>query len=167
MTAQVRLGREYERTKKDPIDNVQFTLEENNLLVWNFIIIGPSESAYEGGIYNGIITFPSTYPQDPPKVKFTTKLFHPNVYDGDSNGEHKPGDLCISILHKGTDETSGEHELERWRPIHNVRTIFMSIVSLLNEPNPDSAANVDAAKLWRDPNLRNMYYKKVRDDMET
>jgi ubiquitin-protein ligase len=165
MTAQLRLGREYERIKNDPIENVEFIIENDNLLVWKFTIMGPSESPYEGGIYNGAITFPSTYPQDPPNVRFSSKLFHPNVYNGDGGGEHKPGDLCISILHKGTDVTSGEHELERWRPIHNVRTIFVSIISLLHDPNPDSAANVDAAKLWRDK--KDMYYKKVRDDMET
>jgi ubiquitin-protein ligase len=165
MTAQVRLSREYEKLKKDPIDNVEFNIKDDNILIWNFTIMGPVESPYEGGIYEGIITFPSTYPQDPPKVRFTTKLFHPNVYIGGGGGEHQPGDLCISILHKGTDLTSGEHELERWRPIQNIRTIFISIISLLHDPNADSAANVDAAKMWRDN--KELYYKKIRDDMES
>jgi len=165
MTAHLRLSREYEKLLKDPVDNVQFTINANNILEWEFIIIGPVESPYEGGIYQGIIVFPSTYPHDPPTVRFTTKIFHPNVYVGGGGGEHKAGDLCISILHKGTDATSGEHELERWRPLQNVRTIFISIISLLNDPNPDSAANVDAAKLWRDN--KELYYKKIRDDMDT
>jgi len=163
MTALIRLSREFEKLQKDPLDNVQFELVNENMLTWKFTILGPYESPYEGGIYEGVINFPSTYPQDPPIVRFTTKIFHPNVYSGDSMGEHKVGDLCISILHKGTDETSGEHELERWRVIQNVRTIFLSIISLLNDPNPDSAANVDAAKLWRDD--RKAYYDKVRSDM--
>jgi ubiquitin-protein ligase len=163
MTASIRLSREYEKLQKDPLDNVTFTIKNENVFEWFFTIIGPHESPYEGGIYEGIIKFPSTYPQDPPTVRFTTKLFHPNVYSGDSSGEHKVGDLCISILHKGNDATSGEHELERWRVIQNVRTIFLSIISLLNDPNPDSAANVDAAKMWRDN--RSDFYKKVRDDM--
>jgi len=163
MTALIRLSREFEKLQKDPIDNVQFELVNENMLSWKFTILGPYESPYEGGIYEGIINFPSTYPQDPPTVRFITKLFHPNVYNGDSSGEHKVGDLCISILHKGTDEMSGEHELERWRVIQNVRTIFLSIISLLNDPNPDSAANVDAAKLWRDN--KKAYYDKVRSDM--
>ena len=165
MTANARLSREFTMQINNPIDNVSFTLpNENNLLEWNFIILGPSGSPYEGGIYNGIIIFPTSYPHDPPKVRFTSKLFHPNVYNGDVTGEHKIGDLCISILHKGTDVTSGEHELERWRPIQNVRTIFTSIVSLLHDPNADSAANVDAAKMWRDD--KKSYYRKIRDDME-
>lgn len=159
-----RLSKEFNKLKEDPIDNVNFELKNENFLEWNFTILGPSESPYEGGIYEGIITYPSTYPHDPPSVRFTTPLFHPNVYSGDSLGNHKVGDLCISILHKGTDETSGEHELERWRPIQTVRVIFQSIISLLHDPNADSAANVDAAKMWRDN--REGYYKKIRDDME-
>ena len=156
MSAILRLSRDYQKTISDPIDNVQFQVDEANLLNWKFTILGPSESPYEGGIYEGTIVFPSTYPTHPPKVKFITKLFHPNVY--------ADGNLCISILHEGDDQTGYEQGIERWRPIHNVRTIFMSIVSLLNDPNPDSAANIDAAKLLRED--KKAYYKKISDDMK-
>jgi ubiquitin-conjugating enzyme E2 R len=55
------------------------------------------------------------------------------------------GEVCISILHPPTeDPQSGEHPSERWNPTQNVRTILMSIISLLNEPNCSSPANVDA-----------------------
>jgi ubiquitin-conjugating enzyme E2 R len=53
--------------------------------------------------------------------------------------------VCISILHPSTeDPQSGEHPSERWNPTQTVRTILMSIISLLNEPNCSSPANVDA-----------------------
>jgi ubiquitin-conjugating enzyme E2 G1 len=78
----------------------------------------------------------------PPEMKFKSEMWHPNVFPD--------GKVCISILHEGNDVTGYEHEIERWRPIQNVRTIFLSIISLLNDPNPDSAANIDAAKLLRD-----------------
>jgi ubiquitin-protein ligase len=58
---------------------------------------------------------------------------------------HRNGEVCISILHPPTeDPQSGEHPSERWNPTQNVRTILMSIISLLNEPNCSSPANVDA-----------------------
>ena len=154
-TASIRLTREFDKLNSDPIDGVAFDIQDN-ILIWKFTIIGPCESPYEGGIYDGEIKFPSTYPTDPPEVTFHTKLFHPNVYDN--------GKLCISILHKGNDVSGYEHEIERWRPIQNVRTIFLSIISLLSDPNPDSAANVDAAKLLRsDPKA---YYLKIRQEMK-
>jgi ubiquitin-protein ligase len=157
MTSTLRLSREYQKLVEEPVDNVSFDVDQNNLLIWKFSILGPHDSPYEGGIYDGNIIFPSSYPTNPPKVEFKTKLFHPNVYPD--------GKLCISILHEGNDTTGYEHEKERWRPIQNVRTIFLSIISLLNDPNPDSAANIDAAKMLRDN--REGYYKKIRDDMES
>ena len=55
-------------------------------------------------------------------------MWHPNVYEN--------GDLCISILHPPVDDPqSGELPCERWNPTQNVRTILLSVVSLLNEPN--------------------------------
>lgn len=157
MTASLRLSREYEKIVKDPIDNVTFDVNHDNLLIWKFTILGPYESPYQGGIYDGIITFPSNYPTSPPKVEFKCKLFHPNVYPD--------GKLCISILHEGNDLTGYEHEIERWRPIQNVRSIFISIISLLHDPNSDSAANPDASKLLRENPQE--YHIKIRKDMES
>jgi ubiquitin-protein ligase len=156
MSATLRLSREYAKLVSDPIDNVEFHVNEADLLNWKFTILGPSESPYEGGIYEGTIKFPATYPTHPPVVQFTSKLFHPNVYND--------GKLCISILHEGNDLTGYEHEIERWRPVQNIRSIFLSIISLLNDPNPDSAANIDAAKMLRDD--KKAYYKKISDDMK-
>ena len=160
-----RLQKELQDICKDTPANCSAGLLSNDLFIWQASIIGPTETPYEGGIYEGEIIFPQTYPFDPPKVRFLTKIFHPNVYNGSADeGKYNIGDLCISILHKGTDVTSGEHELERWRPIQTVRTIFLSILVLLNEPNPDSAANVDAAKLYREN--KKAFIQKIRDDMK-
>uniref|UniRef100_A0A183CZ68 UBIQUITIN_CONJUGAT_2 domain-containing protein n=1 Tax=Gongylonema pulchrum TaxID=637853 RepID=A0A183CZ68_9BILA len=60
------------------------------------------------------------------------------------------GDLCISILHPPVDDPhSGELACERWNPTQNVRTILLSVISLLNEPNTSSPANVDASVMYR------------------
>jgi ubiquitin-protein ligase len=156
MATNNRLLNEIKRVKNEPIENVTFDIDETNILVWKFTLLGPHESPYEGGIYNGIIKFPENYPHKPPTIKFISKLFHPNVYPD--------GKLCISILHEGADTTNYEHESERWRPVHNVHTIFISIISLLNDSNPDSAANIDAAKLFREN--KKEYYLKIKKDME-
>ena len=37
----------------------------------------------------------------------------------------------------------------RWNPTQSVRTILLSVQSLLNEPNTSSAANVDASVMYR------------------
>jgi ubiquitin-conjugating enzyme E2 G2 len=43
-----------------------------------------------------------------------------------------------------------ESSSERWSPVQSVEKILLSVVSMLAEPNDESAANVDAAKTWRE-----------------
>jgi ubiquitin-conjugating enzyme E2 G2 len=57
----------------------------------------------------------------------------------------------ISILHTAEDDPMGyEHPNERWSPVQSVEKVLLSVVSMLAEPNDESPANVDAAKMWRE-----------------
>lgn len=40
---------------------------------------GPSGTPYEGGTYEVSINIPNEYPFKPPVMKFTTKIWHPNI----------------------------------------------------------------------------------------
>lgn len=56
------------------------------------------------------------------------------------------GRVCISILHPpGEDAMSGELPEERWLPTQTVGTVLLSVISMLNDPNTSSPANVDAS----------------------
>merc|ERR1712110_1022706 len=100
----------------------------DNLLSWIGTVEGPVESVYEGLKYKLRLEFPAGYPYQSPTVKFTTPCFHPNV---DSHGN-----ICLDILK------------EKWSALYEVRTILLSIQSLLGEPNNDSPLNTHAAELW-------------------
>lgn len=92
----------------------------------------------EGGFFKCHLNFPKEYPQKPPKMKFLTEIWHPNIEKG--------GNVCISILHEpGEDRYGYEKAAERWLPVHTVETILISVISMLADPNFDSPANVDAA----------------------
>lgn len=70
-------------------------------------------------------------------------MFHPNVYPD--------GRVCISILHApGEDPLGYESISERWSPVQSIEKVLLSVVSMLAEPNDESGANVDAAKMWRE-----------------
>uniref|UniRef100_A0A4W3HB47 Ubiquitin-conjugating enzyme E2 R2-like n=1 Tax=Callorhinchus milii TaxID=7868 RepID=A0A4W3HB47_CALMI len=103
------------------------------------------------------LTFPMDYPYSPPAFRFLTKMWHPNIYEN--------GDVCISILHPPIDDPqSGELPSERWNPTQNVRTILLSVISLLNEPNTFSPANVDASVMfrkWRDSKGKDKEYAEI------
>ncbi|EYB95856.1 hypothetical protein Y032_0155g3057 [Ancylostoma ceylanicum] len=43
-----------------------------------------------------------------------------------------------------------ERPEERWLPVHTVETILLSVISMLADPNFESPANVDAAKMQRE-----------------
>jgi len=74
------------------------------------------------------------------------------------------GNVCISILHApGADPNGYEHESERWSPIQSVEKILISVMSMLAEPNDESPANVEAAKMWRD--RRSDYEEIVRNNV--
>ncbi|XP_078286970.1 ubiquitin-conjugating enzyme E2 R2 isoform X1 [Rhinoraja longicauda] len=103
------------------------------------------------------LKFPIDYPYSPPTFRFLTKMWHPNIYEN--------GDVCISILHPPVDDPqSGELPSERWNPTQNVRTILLSVISLLNEPNTFSPANVDASVMfrkWRDSKGKDKEYAEI------
>ncbi|KAH9621633.1 hypothetical protein KSS87_018326, partial [Heliosperma pusillum] len=94
-------------------------------------IQGSKETVFEGTEYKLTLKFPTNYPFKPPTVKFDTPCFHPNV-DG-------LGGICLDILEKD----SG-----KWSSAYDVRTILLSIQSLLGEPNTSSPLNTQAAVLW-------------------
>jgi len=39
---------------------------------------GPEGTAYEGGLFPAVLTFPRDYPLSPPSMRFTCEMFHPN-----------------------------------------------------------------------------------------
>lgn len=108
---------------------------------------------FTGGIFRARMTFPPTYPHQPPKLKFETPIFHPNVYEN--------GEVCISILHPPEEDQYGyESAAERWSPVQTPETILLSVISMLSSPNDESPANIEAGKLWR--NDQKEFKKKVR-----
>lgn len=68
-----------------------------------------------------------------------------------SNQVYRNGEVCISILHApGEDEFSGELASERWMPTQTVASIMLSVISMLDDPNLSSPANVEASVMYRD-----------------
>lgn len=143
-----RLMAEYKQLTLNPPEGiVAGPINEENFFEWEALITGPEGTCFEGGVFTARLTFPADYPLSPPKMKFTCDLFHPNIYPD--------GRVCISILHAPGDDPMGyESSSERWSPVQSVEKILLSVVSMLAEPNDESAANVDAAKTWRDDRTR-------------
>jgi len=128
--------------------------DDDNPYTWDVTIFGPEGTPYEAGMFKAELVFPTDYPNQPPKMRFLSEMHHPNVYAAD-------GRVCISILHApGEDNFGYEAAEERWRPIHTAESILVSVISMIADPNVDSPANIDAAKMFRED--RDNWKKQVK-----
>jgi ubiquitin-conjugating enzyme E2 N len=91
----------------------------------------------------------------PPKIRFLTKIYHPNV--------DKLGRICLDVLKSKyinpcflsprsmlRSLTPLFAVLDNWSPALQIRTILLSIQALLGAPNPDDPLAADVAKSWKE-----------------
>ena len=85
-----RIEAELKSITQDPPSNCSAAPENEDIFHWTATIIGPTGSVYEGGIFNLSIEFPPNYPFKPPKIRFITRIYHPNI--------NMSGGICLDIL---------------------------------------------------------------------
>ncbi|KAK4527674.1 hypothetical protein GAYE_SCF42G5599 [Galdieria yellowstonensis] len=124
-----RIIKETEKLLQDPVPGISAVPHEDNARYFNVIIQGPDSSPYEGGTFKLELFLPEDYPMAPPKVRFLTKIYHPNI--------DRLGRICLDILK------------DKWSPALQIRTVLLSIQALLSAPNPDDPLNNEAADLWK------------------
>ncbi|RZK25202.1 MAG: FAD-binding protein [Flavobacterium sp.] len=124
-------------------DSKYFKLEklDESGYKWRAIIYGPPESLYKDYGFEVEIKITGNYPQTPLTINFITNIEHVNV--------NKSGDICMDILKN------------QWTSSLNIRSILISLVSLLSDPNVSDPFNNDLASLYSDN--RDKYEKKIRE----
>lgn len=128
--SQKRLQRELVDIQREPPSNCSAGAVDDNIYRWTATIFGPADSPYSGGTFFLDITFPKEYPFKPPKCKFTTRIYHPNISPN--------GDICLDIL------------AAQWSPALTIAKVLLSICSLLDDPNPNDPLVVDIAAQYRE-----------------
>ena len=106
--------KQLEYLTKEPLPNLSVEAVDETK-EWNATLLGPPGSVYEGGVFKLHITFPGSYPFTPPKIKFVTSIYHPNI--------NQDGYIHLDILK------------EMWSPALQLRNVFIAISQLLIEPN--------------------------------
>jgi ubiquitin-conjugating enzyme E2 D/E len=115
--ALTRIKKELRIMQDEANENISAGPSGDNIFEWDAMIIGPTKTPYEGGIFRLKIYFPADYPFKSPKVIFTTKIYHPNINSG--------GIICLDILKT------------QWSPALTISKVLLSVCSLLNDPNPN------------------------------
>ncbi len=91
MVSTIKLSKEVIEAGKSQDKDILLSPVGDNLFTWKGIIRGPCETPYENGNFLLDLRIPSDYPISPPKVKFMTKIFHPNIH-------FTTGEICLDIL---------------------------------------------------------------------
>ena len=80
-SAATRLSKELSEVGRDDATSgvKAVPVRPDNLRVLIGTIKGPEGTPYEGGIFQIDIDIPKQYPFEPPKMKFHTKIWHPNI----------------------------------------------------------------------------------------
>lgn len=74
-----RVRKELAECARDTDSGVTATPKGDSLSHLEGTILGPEGTPFEGGTFVINIDIPSGYPFEPPKMKFVTKIWHPNI----------------------------------------------------------------------------------------
>ncbi|KAG3285057.1 ubiquitin conjugating enzyme E2 L6 [Ictidomys tridecemlineatus] len=135
MTASKRVAKELEDLQQElPTYLKHLYCDDANVLVWHALLL-PHQPPYNLKAFHLRIDFSKEYPFKPPTVKFTTKIYHPNVSES--------GEVCVPLLSK-----------ENWNPYIKVCQVLEALNMLVDKPNPREPLRVELADLLlQDPEL--------------
>ena len=123
------------------ISNISAGPKNDNIMEWDASIIGPDNTPYSGGIFKLEIIFTNDYPYKPPKIRFITKINHPNINEN--------GSICLDILK------------DQWSPALTIDKVLLSICSLLSDPNPNDPLVPEIAQVFKNDIIK--FKKNARD----
>jgi len=112
-----RLQKELKEIQLDPPENCSAGIVNDNFFEWEATIIGPKDTPYESGMFQLVIHVSNEYPFKPPQCRFKTKIYHPNI--------NSSGQICLDILKN------------QWTPSLSISKMLLSILALIDQPNPD------------------------------
>lgn len=124
-----RLQKELIEIQRDKASGVSVEMIGDNLSHLHGYIKGPESTPYENGVFKVNIEISTSYPFEPPKMRFITKVWHPNV-------SSQNGAICLDILK------------DQWSPALTLKTALLSIQALLSSPEPSDPQDAVVAKQY-------------------
>ncbi|KAG2497686.1 hypothetical protein HYH03_004423 [Edaphochlamys debaryana] len=122
-----RIMQEIKEIKQDTSGDLLAEALETDIFEWHFVIRGPRDTEFEGGIYHGRILLPAEYPFKPPSFM----MLSPN---GRFETQVK---ICLSI---------SSHHPEHWQPSWSVRTALTALIAFMPSPGAGALGAIDFSK---------------------
>ncbi|XP_057321255.1 ubiquitin-conjugating enzyme E2 T-like [Microplitis mediator] len=140
-----RLTRELAKLTQNPPEGIACYQKDDKINHLIVTILGPSGSPYEGGLFKLEVEVDDSYPFEPPRIKFLTPVYHPNIDNG--------GRICMDLLKMPPNGS--------WNPTFTLENIFVAVQSLLGHPNPDDPLMPAIANEYRF--YKSEFEKKARE----
>ncbi|ELU15292.1 hypothetical protein CAPTEDRAFT_152679 [Capitella teleta] len=122
-----QVAKEIGDLQKEPPEGIKIIPNDEDLTDLQAAIEGPAGTPYAGGYFRVKLVLGKSFPSEPPKGFFLTKIFHPNVA--------KNGEICVNTLKKD------------WKAEYGIKHILLTVKCLLIVPNAESALNEEAGKM--------------------
>ncbi|XP_070566318.1 ubiquitin-conjugating enzyme E2 T-like [Ptychodera flava] len=149
MQRAARMKREIQMFEREPPHGISCWMKKDKFDELEARIIGGTETPYTGGVFKLEIQVPERYPFEPPKVRFLTPIYHPNIDNG--------GRICLDILKMPPGGS--------WKPSLNISTVLKSIQLLMADPNPDDPLMADISNEYKFN--RHQFIKNAKQWTET
>lgn len=130
-----------EQESDDMKKQLRIEVEDDDMRQVTAFISGPPDSPFAGGTFRLLIEIPNTYPFDPPRVTFLTKIWHPNISARD-------GYVCLDTLG------------HQWSPAFTLKTLLLTLQVLLQEPCAKDPLNYEVAR--QIIRSRDVYHRTAR-----
>ncbi|XP_008834371.1 ubiquitin/ISG15-conjugating enzyme E2 L6 [Nannospalax galili] len=128
MSASKRVAKELEDLLKQPPPYLRhLSSEDANVLVWHALLL-PDQPPYHLKGFSLRIDFPREYPLKPPTLRFTTRIYHPNV--------DEDGKVCLPLISN-----------VNWKPQTKICQVLEALSVLVNRPNLEEPVRVELADL--------------------
>ncbi|KAK4988068.1 hypothetical protein LTR50_004184 [Elasticomyces elasticus] len=141
------LRRQFEQTREfygtsHSGTSLNLTLGNENPFTWHLTLFGRPMTQLDGGIFNVSLAFSPRFPEEQPRVKFLTPLFHHRIA--------KDGTMCYFP----------EHAEE---PKSHVAAIIKALEEEQPRYDPRTLVNAEAAELfWGGEDGRKIYNRRLR-----
>ena len=122
-----RFANEKKMLEQEPLHYSTAYPDEENPLIWYFIIIGQEDTDYYGGKYIGKITHSTKYPVEPPAYEMFTPSGRFEILKN----------ICLT--------NSGFHKNE-WSSTWNIKTILIAFNSILYADDTTGISHIKRTK---------------------